>query len=545
VIAGVLAAVGLLLAQQAPPRDAASKNDTTGTAVITGRVLAGTTDTGVASAPVRVARQGDISLPRGVLTDREGRYTFDKLPPGVYNLSAMPPEHAGRFILAESSPRIEVGPGETATAPDLRLPFGAAISGRIVDERGEPLANVDVYAMRQWEGDPTMQRVSLPFQRTDDHGRFRLFGLPPVEIIVAAQPATLFVDQSIADVPAGFVLTYYPGVTSQAQARRITLRQAADLDGVDIEMRRTRTFHVRGTLIDSRGLPRAGVTLAVRHTVNGMGTTDSVAADSSGSFDIRGILPGTYRLTVGPPLWAPLETPAPSEYANVSVEVADADVDGLIITTKPTVDLTVRVVFEPEQPARLPEKLTLAGSSATELQTVTRSATINPDSTAIVRRTAGPLVIRANEESREPPRWFLKGVFLGDRDITDTPIEFTAADATRVRVVLTSRGATISGTVRDDGEGVSRRLSVLLFPEDPAAWIHYSSGILIAEVEKNAGYTIRGVRPGRYRIVAVESTRLNGLHPDPASLLQRLLGDATAITVTEDEQRQVDLRVVR
>lgn len=67
----------------------------------------------------------------------------------------------------------------------------------------------------------------------------------------------------------------------------------------------------------------------------------------------------------------------------------------------------------------------------------------------------------------------------------------------------------------------------------------------MAEVEKNAGYTIRGVRPGRYRIVAVESKRLNGLHPDPAGVLQSLVGDGTAITVTEDEQRQVDLRVVR
>ena len=36
-------------------------------------------------------------------------------------------------------------------------------------------------------------------------------------------------------------------------------------------------------------------------------------------------------------------------------------------------------------------------------------------------------------------------MYLGDRDITNTPTEFTPADASRVRVVFTDRGATIAG----------------------------------------------------------------------------------------------------
>ena len=57
---------------------------------------------------------------------------------------------------------------------------------------------------------------------------------------------------------------------------------------------------------------------------------------------------------------------------SVCFEVTDGDIDGLIITTKPTVDLTVRVVFEPELPARcLTKGLTLVGSNPAQLETQT------------------------------------------------------------------------------------------------------------------------------------------------------------------------------
>ena len=73
--------------------------------------------------------------------------------------------------------------------------------------------------------------------------------------------------------------------------------------------------------------------------------------------------------------------------------------------------------------------------------------------------------------------------------------------------------AQITGTVETMARGVSLKVG-----GDPALPIRGLDSLFrrhptIAEVEKNAGYTIQGVRPGRYRIMA-ESARLNGLHPD-------------------------------
>ena len=151
-----------------PPRDGVSTAPKTGTGVITGRVLAGKTDTGIASATVYLMVPEATTMPRAVLTDRAGRYTIDKLAPGQYRVSAMPPEHTARFIPADAAPRVNVENDATAVVPDVRLPFAAAISGRIVDERGEPLANIE----RLCDG-PALRRDQNAARRTRHAGSHR------------------------------------------------------------------------------------------------------------------------------------------------------------------------------------------------------------------------------------------------------------------------------------------------------------------------------------------------------------------------------------
>src|SRR4051812_1645331 len=85
-------------AQQPPPRDAAPKAEATGTAVITGRVVAGDTDQAVAGAIVYLSTDPPQSKPPVVLTDRAGRFVIDKLPADTYRVSVSPPEHTGRFV---------------------------------------------------------------------------------------------------------------------------------------------------------------------------------------------------------------------------------------------------------------------------------------------------------------------------------------------------------------------------------------------------------------------------------------------------------------
>jgi hypothetical protein len=263
--------------------------------------------------------------------------------------------------------------------------------------------------------------------------------------------------------------------------------------------------------------------------------------NQDGSFVAHGLLPGSYRIVVGTLDFGPGGSKRSTEYASVPVDVSDADVADLLVTTRPSADLTVRVVFEPQPPAPLPSNFGVVGWPARELGFMAPQAALEADSTVVLKGALGPLVLRPMSAGGRY-EWFLKGVFLGTRDITDTPTEFAPADATRVRLLLSKTAATVTGTLTDNAGKPAREGAVVLFPEDRAAWIEHSSGILTAMADKNGVYKIQGVRAGRYRIAAVDRAGLGRAYEDRAGLFESLVKDAVAIVVTENEQRVVDLK---
>src|SRR5262249_30038707 len=146
-----------------------------------------------------------VWLPSGrtTVTDAQGRYEFLNLPAGVYTVSASRPgfvsvEYGQQRALEPGEP-IELGRGEVRDRIDLSLPVPAAVTGRILDFEGDPVAGADVRVlqMRYELGRRRLVDVAgVAPRRSDDRGRYRLSGLPPGEYIVRA-----LVGQVIVNVP--------------------------------------------------------------------------------------------------------------------------------------------------------------------------------------------------------------------------------------------------------------------------------------------------------------------------------------------------------
>lgn len=146
-------------------------------------------DVEVLVAPVRVAQRG--SAPARVRTDAAGGFVVEGLPEGDYEVRVAPPPGTPAF--RGDDPRVHRGvslrAGQVATA-DFELPLGAAsLSGRVVDARGDAIADArvgvarieEVLAAGSWNnwgesyGDVTrLQRQEV---RTNVAGRFRVDGL--------------------------------------------------------------------------------------------------------------------------------------------------------------------------------------------------------------------------------------------------------------------------------------------------------------------------------------------------------------------------------
>src|SRR5919198_3229268 len=149
----VLLSAAPLHAQPPPPppplHDASQTRPLTGTGTIRGRVIA---DNG--NEPLRKARVvvgGPTSVPPA-FTDDEGRFAFTKLPAGQYALTARKAGYAaatfGSRHPGEPPMRIDLASGGTVDGIEVRMRRGAAISGRVVDEFGEPVENAAVIAQR-------------------------------------------------------------------------------------------------------------------------------------------------------------------------------------------------------------------------------------------------------------------------------------------------------------------------------------------------------------------------------------------------------------
>src|SRR5262249_62034558 len=82
---------------------------------------------------------------------------------------------------------IELAEAQLIDKADVTLPRGSVVSGRVVDEFGEPVADANVSAMRMQfvNGRRRLANAGRNSQ-TNDLGQFRIFGLPPGEYYVSA-----------------------------------------------------------------------------------------------------------------------------------------------------------------------------------------------------------------------------------------------------------------------------------------------------------------------------------------------------------------------
>src|SRR5258706_12158872 len=138
-----LTLVGTLVASQPPQA-------VTDMGRVSGQVIEDGTNTPVADARVFVVLDDERAAPDGspaeTLSDRDGRYRFDTLPPGRYHVAAQkdgfaPPMDPSTMQI------FEVAAGQVLDGLTVSLRRGGAFAGRVLDPQRQPLANVAVTAL--------------------------------------------------------------------------------------------------------------------------------------------------------------------------------------------------------------------------------------------------------------------------------------------------------------------------------------------------------------------------------------------------------------
>jgi hypothetical protein len=533
-----------MVAGMPPPRDTPLK---AGTAVIRGRVFAADTGQPLRKAIIRVSSP-DMREGRMATTDADGRYELKELTAGRYTLNASKGSFValqyGQLRPFEPGKPLEVLDGQTIDKIDFRLPRGAIITGRVVDEYGEPVADTQVLPMRFVNQGG--RRRMVPTGRssmTNDIGEYRIFGLAPGQYYISATMRAGFMMNAQSEDRSGYAPTYYPGTGNIAEAQKLTVALGQSLTDINLSLIPTRIASVSGVAVDSQGRPLAGgmVMVGQRQGAGGFSMNSGGMIRPDGTFTVNGLAPGDYTLQATVP---GMMGPDMSEVATAEITVAGDDITGLRLTTvKPSV-LTGRISFsDPSASGSLRSTMFRAAATPRTPEDMSPFAggqgRINEDFTFEIKARPGNSLIRVNAMSGG---WTLKSVRLNGTDVTDTGIDVRAnEDLTGIEVEMTNHLSDFSGVVTDTHGAAVKDYSLVVFAQDRERWTANSRFMRTGRPDQDGRFKVTGLPAGAYYAIALDYIE-PGDATDP-EVLDRIKDKATTFSLTDGETKILDLKV--
>jgi protocatechuate 3,4-dioxygenase beta subunit len=537
-----LLALALTLAQLgtlASPQDN-SAAPPPGTATLRGHVFAADTGLPLRKAQVRFTAP-EIRESRMATTDAEGRFEFKEVRAGRYTISASKGSYVslsyGQQRSTDAPKPLQILDNQTVERLDLSLPRGSVITGRILDEFGEPMSDVQV--MPQAYQTVQGQRRLVPTGRqamTDDLGEFRLFGIPPGQYYLSAtwHPANpMNNDEKTAYAPM-----YFPGTDNPAQAQRITLAVGEEKSDIVMALKPMRATRVSGTATTSEGKPMTGQVMAM--STGGFG---QMAGGSpirpDGTFSISGLASGEYTLraqSFGNPSLGSAET------AIAKITANGEDIVDLRLVSSRASKATGRIVIDPAAAGSLPPGLMLMAmpmEPGVMMMGLTGPTRMGDDGS--FELTSAPGRMRINLMG--PMGGFtVRTIRLNGADITDAGVEFRPnEDISGLEIELTNKLTTITGLVTNTRGDTLKDYSAIAFAQDKEKWKVTGRYQQIGRPDQDGRFKIAGLPPSDYYVIALDKVE-PGQAFDP-DFLDQISSRATPITLHEGETRTVDLKI--
>ena len=547
-LAGCCAIVVGWLALQAgaPPRDV-RPGPATGSGVIRGVVLDQATGAPIAGALVSVSTfiQPDTTpISEGfrseAIADAEGRFELTQLPAGPLVVSAHPGEHRSAYLQTTvghdraaspflQKPSLELAPGEVREGLRIALTRALAIEGRVLNEHGEPMADVRMTAV-------PLDGIggSNGDVHTDDRGRYRLYGFSPGRYRVCASVAVIEVWTAVGPVVGEGLRERYDRtcVTSPPLSLR------GEPPFVILQLQRTAAFTLSGTVTSSTGSSVREARITARRS-EPRDQNELSAVVRGGRFVIHGLLPGDY--TVRAWLEVPVAGGVRQESAYLAIRI-DGDVDDVALTTAPPASVEGRVVASPSATGALPPVISIRALQPLDVRDFSPevSAMAEVDGAFTLNRLSARLIIAVQNL---PRGWVVEAVKYGGEDITDRAREFRHGDTRRIEVVLTDRTAELHARPVDaDGKLRSDAIVMLLRPE-PERWA--AANLWGSPTRSKDGVFEFTRAAGEYLVLALPLQDALRAMNEGGRTLAALAERARRVTLTHGTPLTIDVTVTR
>ncbi len=515
--------------------------------IVEGAVVNAKTGEPLKKVRVMLSRSGEPGDPMAAVTDATGRYKLAEVDPGRYNIYAFKSGFArqqfGERRAGQAPSVITLVARQNLRNVDFKLLPAAVVIGRVVDEDGEPLARVRIQALRWRYMQGRRDLISSGYASTDDQGRYRMFDLSEGRYYFSATYDDPRIQMGIPDRSGaesaqgdqGYAPLYYPGTIDSSQAAPIRLQSGEERTGLDFILTPTRTVRIRGRIVNLPAGNTQGTYLTAWPAQSGgwgVYSRSGARVNRDGSFEVRGLTPGSYVLTA----FASDEEDRIS--ARRRVEVGASNVEGI--------ELTLQSGFEIKGVLRLQgesdPKVSLQGLSVF-LRPLEMSPMMGGGGGSV--RADGTFVIKGVLEgdyrvgvSRLPQNGYLKAAKLGDTEVLEKGISITEGSAAAaLELVISTAAGTVTGVVLDDKKSSVSGASAVLVPESGRRT--QTDLFKMAVADQNGHFSISGVAPGDYKLFAWDQVEM-GAYQDP-EFLKPFESKGKAVTIRENGSETVEL----
>ena len=501
--------------------------------------IMGTVRNEITGAPVRHAQVSIHAQANATLvaeTDGGGRFSASSLTPGRYYISANHPD----FPSIRRRPPVVVD----LTQPDERqdvtvnLRPGCVVTGRVLNEAGEPKSGVSVELLQKRSRAGTTEFITPRSARSDDLGQFRLYRIPPGRYWLRARggseepPARPFGPPPAPGDPVKDtqLIVYYPDSATFSEASQLHLTAGQVLEGTELRLRPT-----RGTVISGSVTPPPGqdddvtmVVLLPRDPLQAILGQRTGAGPKTGSFWLGPVPPGSYWLA------ATRQNDKGTEGAWEALEVGEEPPQPIRLMMRPPMRLEGRIEWD-GRPLALPQGLRVHLNRPDPGMGGSVSGKVSDGGGFTLE---GVLPGLSFLYLGRFPGTFLKSAWLGNQEVQPREIMIQPGVGP-LRIVLSSRGAVLDGQV----DGLPQ--AGVLFPAGTFFVLLIPSGTAednavrrTAMLQPDGRFRIEGIVPGEYRLYAA-SNELS----DPA-LLEELAGKSEKLKLSEGETANVRLSLI-
>jgi len=504
-------------------------------------------------------------------TDDEGKFVFEDVAAGRYTLIAeragyVPQRYGARSLSSPGTP-LNLTEGQELKDLLIRLTAQGVIVGKVTDADGEPVPNVGIkvqrYAYSNGRKQLTAATSGAPGVRgimiaggagpmTDDQGNFRIANLSPGRYFVSAEPQQVpGLERNVerpgraAAVQRSNVNTFYPSSLDVQSAVQVDLAAGGEFRGVDIRLRSERTFSIKGKVTEaSSGAPLANASIFIQPT-NGGNLPSTSRSSQDGAFELRNVLPGSYTL-IGSTSGAMQFTSGAgagevmmfmnvrgpgggtdnSRSGRVDVSVGDMDATNIILPLAEGAEITGTVKLEngdlkdwlkpSSQQPQGPGGMLIGPSASPGLRlTTNESFSVNAPSTRF--NEDGTFTLKGVGSAKYfvtvtnlPTNGFVKSMRLAGRDITRAPLDATVGAPGSLEIVISTKSASYSGTVKNAEGKPQAGTTVSLWPKVFNLG-STTNGIRTATTDQNGSFKIENIVPGDYYLAAWDNLPDSGI----------------------------------